>query len=267
MTTTTDTATATDRPTALVLGASVGVGAAIAKRLLRDGYRVIGFHRGRHREEALKSFCLSANMTLVEMDVGSSFQRVHDGLDAVSELTNSVNVVVHSLSGARFGHALDMMPLDVEKTFNNLAHSFLWWVKGLIDEEMLGPGARIVALSNPCGDLPLRNGGVIGAAKAALEAYVRSLAMELGPRGMRVNAVQFGTVLTPAVQRLLVTEKMADLHTQIVPVGRLCTADDVANFVAALVGPDCAWLNGAVLDATGGMLLTLLDYAYESARN
>jgi len=174
---------------------------------------------------------------------------------------------VHSLSGASLGDAILMAPDKIEKTFNNLAHSFLWWTQWLTRAERFGLHATAIALSNPCLDFYLRSTGVIGAAKAALEAYVGILACEL--RGSpTVNCVRFSTVLTPALRKVMpaAIERLDTLHQAIVPAGRIQEATDVADVVEMLLSPQAAWLNGAVIDATGGAPKMLMDYAFHGAR-
>jgi NAD(P)-dependent dehydrogenase (short-subunit alcohol dehydrogenase family) len=175
-----------------------------------------------------------------------------------------IDVFVHSLSGASLGPALAQDERAVARTFNLLAHSFLWWTQELVNLKLLSArGAHLLALSNPCPDFYLQNTGVIGAAKAALEAYVRALAVELGPRWHQVNAMRFSTVLTPALLKVLGPEAvrgLEQLHQRIVPANRIMTAGDVADLVALHLKD--RWTNGAILDATGGATLTLMDKAF-----
>jgi NAD(P)-dependent dehydrogenase (short-subunit alcohol dehydrogenase family) len=249
----------TQRPLAVVLGASVGVGASIAEGLANDGYEVIGFYRGRHEPEVP-----STTYELIRQDAGSDLDSVKSAVDRLPE--GPVQVLVHSLSGAATGSALALTGSKVERTFNSLAHSFLWWVQALYETNRLGLGAHVIALSNPCPDFYLRNSGVIGAAKAALEAYVRMLAVEMDGACF-VNAIRFSTVLTPALRQVLgpaAVHTLNELHASIVPCGRMQTADDVAAFVRRHV--EDRWTNGAVIDLTGGAPYLLMDYAFNGAR-
>jgi NAD(P)-dependent dehydrogenase (short-subunit alcohol dehydrogenase family) len=120
----------------------------------------------------------------------------------------------------------------------------------------------LLGLTNPLGESLIRPCGLIAAAKAALESYVRSLAIELGPRGHRVNLLKFSTVITPAVKTVYgpeAMERIEAVHRRMIPAGRMCTVDEVGRFVSTLAGDSCAWLNGATIDFTGGMTLGLAD--------
>ena len=254
--------------TAVVLGASTGVGAAIAKELSKTHY-IAGFHRGRHLAEAREvQRAIAADggeYSFYESDAGSELADV-DASAGMLRHDSEVSVFVHSLSGASLGTSLDLTSQKVERTMNVMAHSFLYWVQALVKRELLADGAHVIALSNPCSDFYLRNTGVIGAAKAALEAYVRILAVELCGTAF-VNCIRFSTVVTPALQKVLSPESISGLtalHTQIVPAQRMQTADDVAGFVGRLVQDK--WMNGAVIDYTGGATLTLMDRAFYGDR-
>ena len=91
---------------------------------------------------------------------------------------------------------------------------------------------------------------------------MRCLAVELGPLGHRVNLLKFGTVVTPALARMLGPEAMTrleDVHREMIPAGRMCTLEDVGRVVSFLARDEGEWFNGATIDFTGGTTLRLLD--------
>jgi NAD(P)-dependent dehydrogenase (short-subunit alcohol dehydrogenase family) len=258
---------------AIVLGASAGTGAEIARALARDpGLHVFGVHRGHYAAEAAAVAAdVEAHGRRCVMHVGNAgtYQAAWDIARAFKELAGpeSVAILVHSLSGASVGRFLDthgdqFTPRNVEKTFDYLAHSFAYWGQALHGLDLLAPNARLLGLTNVLHDSLLHNAGLVAAAKAALDMYVKFLAMELGPFGHRVNLLKFPTVVTPALHALLGPEAIARVeavHRELVPAGRICTTDDVARFVSLLARPETHWLNGAMIDFTGGMTLRLLD--------
>jgi NAD(P)-dependent dehydrogenase (short-subunit alcohol dehydrogenase family) len=258
---------------AIILGASAGVGAVIARAVARDpGLHVFGIHRGHHPDDACQ----------VVADVGASGRRVvlhtadagtaaaaRAGAAVFRELAGarSAALFVHSISGASLGRFLPtrgdaFTQRQIEKTFDYLAHSFAYWAQALCDLDLLAPGARLLGLTNVLHDSLLNNTGLVAAAKAALQVYVRHLAIELGPLGHRVNLLKFGTIVTPAVRTVMGAEALARLdavHRELIPAGRMCTAEDVGQFVSILARAETHWLNGATIDFTGGMTLRLLD--------
>ncbi|NJK31406.1 MAG: SDR family oxidoreductase, partial [Deltaproteobacteria bacterium] len=133
----------------------------------------------------------------------------------------SVHIIVHSLANASVGLLASgdpskwIHPKQVQKTFDSMAHSFVYWTQALLRRDLLAPGARILALDNAINESLLGNLSVIAASKAALETYVRHLALELGPKGYRVNALKFGTVESAALQWIFpadVWDRVKDIH-------------------------------------------------------
>jgi NAD(P)-dependent dehydrogenase (short-subunit alcohol dehydrogenase family) len=258
---------------AVVLGASSGTGAAIARAVARDpGLHVFGAHRGRHPEEAE---ALQAEVALAGRRFASfvgdagTVEGVAAGAEALLAAAGprSVGFFVHSIANASVGRfasgaADQLKPRQFHKTFDSMAHSFVWWIEEMLARDLLAPGARLLALTNPLHESLLRQCGLVLASKAALEVYVRHLAFELGPRGYRVNMLKFPTVMTTAVEKVYSPEALARLeasHRRMIPAGRMCTVDEVGRFVSLLLDQRAEWLNGATIDYSGGMTQSLLD--------
>ena len=258
---------------ALVLGASTGTGAAIARAVAADpGLNVFGIHRGHYMDDAAK---LAADVEACGRKVflhvadAGNFDGVQACATKVEETLGkqSVSLMVHSLSGASLGHFLSARGdafhrKQFEKTFDYLAHSFAYWCQALHERDLLAPNARVLGLTNALHDQILHNLGLVAAAKAALQAYVRYLAVELGRAGHRVNLLKFGTVVTPALRTVMgpaALARMEDVHREMIPAGRMCTVDEVARFVSVLAREEGAWFNGATIDFTGAMTSRLFD--------
>ena len=95
------------------------------------------------------------------------------------------------------------------------------------------------------------NYGAVSAAKAALESHTRQLAMELGSRGILVNAIQAGVTDTPALRKIPGSDKMIDLTMQRNPIGRMTTPEDVAATIVALSHPSIQFISGSVIFVDG----------------
>lgn len=258
---------------AVILGVSSGTGAAIARAVARDaGLHVFGVHRGHFPDGAAaveNDVRAAGRQALLHVGDGGTAEGVQQCAAALRAAVGPrrVALMVHALTGASLGHFVSSRgaafhPRQFEKTFNYMAHSFAYWAQALHDGELLAPGARLLGLTNVLHESLLHNCGLVAASKAALEMYVRHLAIELGPLGHRVNLLKFGTVVTPALRTVLGAEAMqrlADAHREMIPAGRMCTLEEVADLVSLLLREESAWFNGATIDFSGGMTLRLLD--------
>ncbi len=270
---------ATGRRWAVILGASSGTGAGIARAVARDpGLNIFAVHRGHYPDEARdlqKDIeALSCRSVFHLGDAGSA-EAARDMSARLFDIAGpqSVALFVHSLSGASLGHFLPthgdaFHPRQFEKTFNYMAHSFAYWAQALHGRGLLAPAARLLGLTNALHNSLLHHCGLIAAAKGALQMYVRYLALELGPFGHRVNLVQFGTALTPALKAMLGPEAVEQLeaaHREMIPAGRMLTVEEVGGLVSLLLRDEAEWFNGATIDFTGGMMLRLLDIIMKPA--
>jgi enoyl-[acyl-carrier protein] reductase III len=117
------------------------------------------------------------------------------------------------------------------------------------------PGSSIVGVSSLGSTRVLENYVLVGTSKAALESVVRYLAVELAPRGIRVNAVSAGVVETEALDHFPNREQMLSAARERTPAGRMVEADDVADAVAFLCSDDAEMVRGQTLIVDGGYSL------------
>ena len=255
---------------ALVLGSSSGSGEAMARAMARDpGLNIFGIHRGNHPEQAqaLADYVRQQDRRYVEY-VGEA-GRIDELEQAAAALEQAlegqrVHILVHAIANASLGRLAVgpglLHPKQVLKTFEAMAHSFVFWTRHLVARDLVGSGARFLALTNAANDSTLADAAAIAAAKAALESYVRYLAWELGPQGYRVNALKYGTVETTAVDVVFDAkgwETVKSLHEAMFPAGRLASLEEIAKMVSFLASDGGAWFNGAVVDMTGGQMNSL----------
>jgi 3-oxoacyl-[acyl-carrier protein] reductase len=259
---------------ALILGVTGGSGSAIARAVAQDpGLHVMGVHRGRRPEAAQALAAALADsgrqIEFLELDAGTEPGSVA-GVRQVRERlgTRRVKLLVHAIANASVGTLSELgeSRLDarrIEKSFSSMAHSFVYWTQGLLEHDLLAPDARLLGLSNPMDDVVVKGTAVIAACKAALGAYVRHLAHELGPLGHRVNLLKFGAVTTQAIQRTFGGEqgmsRLRGVLEQAIPARRLSTTDEVGRLVSVLAGDAGAWFNGATIDFTGGEFQGLMN--------
>jgi enoyl-[acyl-carrier protein] reductase III len=233
-----------------VTGGSRGIGRAIALRFARAGAQrvAIGYLRNdAAAEEAAEELrAAGAEPVLVRGNVTSD--RV---LAQVAEL-GPLDALVHNAATGVIRPALETEDKHWDWTLNANARALLSLAR--VAAPTMPQGSSIVAISSLGAQRVLENYVLIGTSKAALESLVRYLAVELAPRGIRVNAVSGGVVETGALEHFPNKDEMLRAG-RANPVGRLVTPDDIAGAVAFLCSSDADMVRGQTLIVDGGFSL------------
>ena len=254
---------------ALILGASSGFGAATALELARAGMNIFGVHLDRKATmpnverivgeiEGMGRRAMFFNQNAADPEART---QILDRMQAVLGETNPpqpVHLMMHSLA---FGSLLPFIaasPQEVisqkqmEMTLDVMAHSLVYWVQDLFWRGMLARGSRIFSMTSAGSYRAFKTYGAVSAAKAALEAHTRQLALELGPYGIMVNCIEAGVTDTPALRKIPGHEEMIAEATRRNPMGRMTTPQDIANTIRALADPSIVWITGTVIRVDGG---------------
>jgi 3-oxoacyl-[acyl-carrier protein] reductase len=242
-----------NRKVAIVTGASRGIGAAIAARLASDGYAVVvNFAGGRDSADTVVADIKSkgGEAIAVQADVSDPaavaalFEAAQNAFGGIDVLVNNAGIMglakLEDSDDALFDRHI---AINLKGTFNALREA----------AKRLRNGGRIVNFSTSVVGLKLETYSVYTATKAAVEAMTGILAKELRGRSITVNAVAPGPVATDLFlngKSPELIERMSNMN----PLERLGTPQDIAATVAFLSGPDGGWINGQVLRANGGLI-------------
>jgi 3-oxoacyl-[acyl-carrier protein] reductase len=236
---------------AIIVGASGGIGAAVAHRLAADGFAIVAHYAGNATKvEQTVSAIMSAGGQAIgvkadvaaEADVAALFKTT---LDTFSR----IDVVVHSAGIMPMGSISDGDLAMFDKVIaTNLRGTFIVLSQAA---RHVASGGRIIAFSSSVLAKSFPKYGAYIASKGGVEGLVRVLANELRGRNVTVNAVAPG----PTGTELFLTGKTAGLIEELAklaPLERIGSAEDVAAVVAFLAGPDGAWVNAQVIRPNGG---------------
>jgi enoyl-[acyl-carrier protein] reductase III len=242
--------TADDRAV-LVTGGTRGIGKAIALRFAALGARRIALGYLRNdaaAEEAADELrAAGAEPVLVRGNVASD--RVVEEFASHGPFA----AVVHNAATGVIRSALETEDKHWDWTLGANARALLSLARACVPA--MEPGSSIVGVSSLGSTRVLENYVLVGTSKAALESVVRYLAVELAPRGIRVNAVSAGVVETEALDHFPNRDQMLSAARERTPAGRMVEPDDVAGAVAYLCSPDADMVRGHTLIVDGGYSL------------
>jgi len=243
---------------ALVIGGSRGIGRAVALALAKERMTVgVAYLRNDQAAEEtareIKRF--GGNARLFRMDVKNP-EEIRSLFQELGEKYRRMDVFVHAAALGVFKPLIDLSPVQLTRAFDINARSFILCAQE--SSKLMKDGGSIVAISSLGSQRYVSEYGAMGVAKAALEAAVRYLAVELAPRGIRVNAVSGGPVDTAGVKLFPNYEKKRRQAAKMTPAGRIASALDIANIVAFLCKKESEWIRGQILVADGGLSLKIV---------
>jgi 3-oxoacyl-[acyl-carrier protein] reductase len=227
---------------ALVTGGARGIGRAIALDLARDHQVALTWRTTEPADFADAILTIRADLTGPD-SAGNVVERVIARFGRLDVIINNAGAVVPSTPDSFDPEALRAM-LDI----NLLAPGML--LAAALPH--LKPGASVVNISSGNAVLPPRGAAIYGASKAALNLWTRGMAKELGPRGIRVNAVAPGATSLPEAPRL---PELTQLFVNETALGRIGTPQDIARAVRFLAGEEAGFITGQVLEVSGGYRL------------
>lgn len=249
---------------AVILGGSSGLGLAAARKLAMHGMNICIVHRDIRAElERINSAFDVIRATGVKLltfntDAVNPEKRqlVVEALKTAMGESGSIRALVHSIAKGNLKamHSEDarLSTDDFRITIDNMAISLYDWTQDIVQQQLFAADARVLSFTSEGSSKAWKHYGAVAAAKAALEAISRHIALEFAPLGVRANCIQAGVTATRSMQLIPGSEDIITYTKQRNPFRRLTTPEDVANAVYLLCKDEAAWINGAVIPVNGG---------------
>ena len=237
---------------ALVTGASRGIGAAIADRLAAGGARVFGTATSDAGVAAISGRHVDGLTGLV-LDVNDS-DAVASVLAEINELASAPTILVNNAGVTRDQLLMRMSEDDWETVIDTNLRSVYRLSKACLRGMMKARSGRIISISSVIGSPGNAGQANYAAAKAGMMGFSRSLAREVGSRGITVNVVAPGFIDTDMTREL--NEVQRDAMLKDIPLKRLGEASDIAEAVNFLASASAAYITGQTIHVNGGMYVS-----------
>jgi NAD(P)-dependent dehydrogenase (short-subunit alcohol dehydrogenase family) len=230
--------------TALVTGATSGIGRAAARQLARDGWEVVVHGRNEERGaevvRAIETGGGKARFVAADLNDVAAIRTLVDDVGVV-------DVLVNNAGASWFGPTAQLDEATFDALFDGNVRSAYFLVAGIAPGMAARGSGSIINLASMAGEIGLDGGAAYGATKAALSSMTRSWAAEFSPRGVRVNAVVAGPVFSTPDKAPLI-----ELLGATTPLGRGAQVEEIAEVIAFLASDRASYLTGATLAADGG---------------
>jgi enoyl-[acyl-carrier protein] reductase I len=250
---------------ALILGGSAGLGLASAKKLALHGCNIIIIYRSRKSDDA--SIQIEFNKI---KETGVEFLSFNE--DAIAEEKRHllvagikeklgeqgrIRALIHSIAKGNLKPLINKGGPGLQKddfllTIEAMAISLHDWTKTLFENQLFAADARIISFTSEGNTKALNNYAAVSAAKVALEAITRNIALEYASFGIKANCIQAGVTDTDSFRMIPGHEQIKEYTLARNPFNRLTSPEDVANVVYLLCKDEAVWINGTIIIADGG---------------
>ena len=239
---------------ALITGASRGIGAAIALALGGQGATVIGTATSNGGAASISSAFATAGMKGEGMALNvNDAAQVETTLKAINEKYGDVSILVNNAGITRDTLLMRMKDDDWDAVISTNLTSVFRMSQAVLRPMMKARTGRIISISSVVGHMGNAGQTNYAAAKAGMTGFTKSLAAEVGSRGITVNCVAPGFIDTDMTAEL--SEEITNKMLARIPAGRLGNVKEIAATVAFLASPNAAYITGETIHVNGGMLM------------
>ena len=239
---------------ALITGASRGIGAAIAQALGEQGAIVIGTATSESGASSISSTFSVANIKGEGMALNvNDAEQVENTLKAISEKYGDVSILVNNAGITRDTLLMRMKDDDWDAVISTNLTSVFRMSQAVLRPMMKARTGRIISISSVVGHMGNAGQTNYAAAKAGMTGFTKSLAAEVGSRGITVNCIAPGFIDTDMTAEL--SDEITNKMLARIPAGRLGNVKEIAATVAFLASPSAAYITGETIHVNGGMLM------------
>lgn len=241
---------------ALVTGASKGIGAGIAKRLGAEGAAVV-VNYASSREGAEQTVQSIATHGGQAWSVQGDFSKADEITRVFAEIERKhgkLDTLVNNAGVAGFGPLDRVTPEEFYRIFNLNVLGLVLSTQAAV--KLMHEGGSVINIGSLAGSMPTAYGSIYSASKAAVNNLPISLSKELGPKQIRVNALNPGLVITEGLQASgFMQGERYEAAIKGTPLGRAGQPDDIGKIVAFLASDESYWVTGQLIQAAGGVTL------------
>jgi len=237
--------------TALITGGGRGIGKTIALKLAEYGADIVLLDMNPDFSDVVKiTKSFGCKCMTFQADV-TDFETINELVKNITKEQGSVDILVNNAGITQDEIFMRMKPEQWSKVLDVNLNGVFNVTKAVIRQMVKQRSGKIINISSVVGFTGNPGQVNYSSTKSALIGFTKSLAREVGSRGITVNAIAPGFIDTPMTQKLNETQK--ELITKQIPLGRMGSADDIANSVSFLASNEASYITGSILHVNGGM--------------
>lgn len=230
---------------ALIVGASGGIGLATAKKLREEGYEVY-LHYNTKKDLLIKEFENDPHTYLIQADLS-----VIDGVHTlIQQIHHPIDCLIYAAGVSKYGLVYDFQHDELESMMMLHQKSLYLLVNQLLPNMVSKRNGNIVVISSVWGQVGASCEVLYSMTKGAQIAYVKALAKEVAPSGIRVNGIAPGAVRTEMLQTFT-EEELSELAEEI-PLGRIGEAEEIAESILFMISSKSSYMTGSIINVNGG---------------